>query len=392
MVGPCVSPAAPIDGRSMRLECFPHALTITRRPRLLTVSCALVLAAGLSACGDTARSSQAVPPEGEIEQRDVRVSCSNCTIDFGPEVVIGDREDNYLEYPLAGALVDGQGQIIVAGIERIQVFNREGEVLRSIGRTGDGPGEFRRARGIAVDPMDSLFVFHSRGVSVFDRDGEFGRHAAFPMPPTRPVRLESGEFLSTTPPGRGQNGSTVYIYNSQWERRAYGSEVGQVPPDGALAGPILKGAASGGGFWIAAQEPYRLERWTSEGELEFVIEPSADQFPSRELTRIVGAGREVTSNSPYVGAVAEDQEGRLWTSVGELMVGGGDLPPSGLQVESIIEVRDSRTGDLLATGRVRGSVWHIQPDGYLLATWEAPTGEYLLIARHARLETGGTTR
>lgn len=407
MVDRLVSPTMPIEGRSKRLARFPHlreailasepagvvlALAALRMPRIRMAFCALVLGVGLGACGDTERLSRATSVEAEVEQRDVQASCTECSVTFGPEIVIGAREDHYLDYPLVGVVVDWQGHIIVASLNRVQEFNPDGEIVGSIGRTGDGPGEFTRPLGVAVGPSDSLFVFHSRGVSVFDREGEFARQVAFPRPPSGALRLESGEFVSATPFGRGQNGSTVYLYDSQWERRAYGAEVGQVPSNSALAGPISVGAASGGSFWIAARAPYRLERWTSAGELELVLEPSADHFPLREDTQIVGGGRRVTVNTPYVVAVAEDREGRLWTSVAELVEEReGDLPPSGRRYESVIEVMDSRTGDLLGTGRVRGLVTTIQPDGHLIATWEAPTGELLLIARRARLEPAGET-
>jgi hypothetical protein len=405
MVVSCVGSTRPHYMRSLRrfnrLLRFPYPLLppqpqglgsvsifATGWPsRTLMASCALVLAFGLGACGNTDSPARSMAPEGEAGQGEVRASCTDCSITFGPEVVIGDREDHHVGFPIAGALVDGQHHIIIASIDRIQVFDADGEVVRSIGRTGDGPGEFRRVRGIVAGPDDSLFVFHGTGVSVFDREGEFARQVAFPDPPTRPIRLESGEFVSNTPPGRGQYGSSFYVYDSQFERHTYGTEVGQVPSNSALAGPILTGSASGGGFWIAASAPYRFERWTSAGQLEVVLEPSADHFPVREHTQIVGAGRQVTTNTPYVTAVGEDQEGRLWISVAELVEeGGGDLPPSGLRVESIIEVRDPRTGDLLGTGRVRGYVSRIQPDGHVLATWEAPSGEQLWIVRRAHVE------
>ncbi len=370
-------------------------------------ACALVAALGLGACGNTEALSRPLAAEAvavvgaaaeaEASHHEVRPSGLAGSITFGPEVVFGDREDHALGTPVFGALVNGRGQIILASPDGIQVFDSEGAFVRRIGEEGDGPGAFRRPRGIVAGPDDSLFVFHDTGVSVFDREGALVRQVAFPQPPTSPIRLESGAFLSWTPPGRGQGGSSLYLHDAAFAPQA----LPQTPPgmlEGvteaassglALAGPITVGTASGGSFWVAARSPYRFERWTSEGEVERLLEPNADHLVPREQTRILPSGRPVTTNTPYVSAIGEDLEERLWTAVAELVEGGEvDLPPGGMRFESLIEVWDPRTRERLASGRVPGQVSRIQPDGHLVASWSAPNGEQRLSVRHARLEVG----
>ncbi len=60
--------------------------------------------------------------------------------------------------------------------DQVHVFDRQGELLFTVGGTGDGPGEFRNIRSL-FRKGDSLWV-HDLGrnrVAVFDAHGEFAR-------------------------------------------------------------------------------------------------------------------------------------------------------------------------------------------------------------------------
>jgi hypothetical protein len=60
-------------------------------------------------------------------------------------------------------------------VGRISVFNRDGRYLRSFGRWGSGPGEFRTPHDIAMDARGRLFIA-DRGnmrVQILQQDGTF---------------------------------------------------------------------------------------------------------------------------------------------------------------------------------------------------------------------------
>ncbi len=74
---------------------------------------------------------------------------------------------------------DGRDRILVADDlgSHIKVFGLDGSYVRTIGRAGEGPGEFSQPWQIAVDPSDSLYVWdagHSR-ILVFSPDHQFTR-------------------------------------------------------------------------------------------------------------------------------------------------------------------------------------------------------------------------
>jgi hypothetical protein len=181
-------------------------------------------------------------------------------------------------------------------------------------------------------------------------------------------------------------GPTTHIEAPDGTRRSIGPGTIATPTGGTIQVPRSLAPATGDSFWMAPWAPYRLERWNARGELEFVLERQVDHLPHREYEVTWESGR-LRTTFPILSAVGEDSEGRLWTAVAvELDSGGGALPPRGRRFESIIEVLDPRTGDLLGTGRVRGLVRGIHPDGRIVAHGEGDVGEPLLFVTQARLE------
>lgn len=62
-------------------------------------------------------------------------------------------------------------------IGRISVFNRNGKFLRSIGKTGTGPGEFRTPHALVFDSQGRLIVAdrHNHRIQMLTKEGKFLR-------------------------------------------------------------------------------------------------------------------------------------------------------------------------------------------------------------------------
>jgi hypothetical protein len=92
------------------------------------------------------------------------------------DLTIGNEEDeNYLFYRTWNMAVDKQGNIYVVdeGNTRIQVFDNDGQYLRTIGRRGQGPGEFRSPQDVFVDDQNGeIFVPDFRSIGVFALNGD----------------------------------------------------------------------------------------------------------------------------------------------------------------------------------------------------------------------------
>lgn len=77
----------------------------------------------------------------------------------------------------AGIALDGQGNVYVTDewMNRVSVFDKDGNFLRVWGSTGDGDGQFDGPNGIVRDQEDNFYVVDGRNhrVQKFTRDGQF---------------------------------------------------------------------------------------------------------------------------------------------------------------------------------------------------------------------------
>lgn len=103
-----------------------------------------------------------------------------------PSVVVGtDASELDAVLDVVGDAVRlRDGRIVVANgglSSRLPVFSPEGRYITSIGREGEGPGEFAWITSVEVGPNDSLFVFDAalQRLTVFLEDGQLARVASF---------------------------------------------------------------------------------------------------------------------------------------------------------------------------------------------------------------------
>ncbi len=87
---------------------------------------------------------------------------------YGPE--------EFLFVSIVDATVNSKGDIYVAdrGLNEIRKFDKDGEYLLTMGRKGQGPGEFQNIRTVAVNSHDDLIVYDHmlKRISIFSDNGE----------------------------------------------------------------------------------------------------------------------------------------------------------------------------------------------------------------------------
>ena len=88
-----------------------------------------------------------------------------------------DAEENLSFKEPSDILLDSAGNLYIldSGNNRIQKLDSEGKFIKTIGRKGQGPGEFQAASSMDIDSEDNLFVFdmRSRRIEVLSPDGVF---------------------------------------------------------------------------------------------------------------------------------------------------------------------------------------------------------------------------
>ena len=87
-----------------------------------------------------------------------------------------DGSEEFLFVDIADVTLNSKGDIYVADrrLNEIRKFNKDGEYLSTVGRKGQGPGEFQDIRTVSVNRNDDLIVFDGGlgRISVFTDNGE----------------------------------------------------------------------------------------------------------------------------------------------------------------------------------------------------------------------------
>ncbi|MEO5804652.1 MAG: 6-bladed beta-propeller, partial [Verrucomicrobiota bacterium] len=93
---------------------------------------------------------------------------------------IKGTNEGQLMFPRSVA-VNSRGELFVSEyglVERVQHFSKDGKTfLNSIGKPGEGAGEFNRAEGLGIDAKDQVYVADScnHRIQIFSSDGKFLR-------------------------------------------------------------------------------------------------------------------------------------------------------------------------------------------------------------------------
>lgn len=215
-------------------------------------------------------------------------------------------------HQVRGALRRADGGVVVAnaGTRELRFYGPDGELLRRVGRDGEGPGEFRNMALLARWPGDSLFVYDPqlRRATLFGSGGELGRSFS-------PETTEEVPFANVR--GVHGDGSMVATGFARMGdqppdgRLRLPSPAARYRPDGSLAGTLPVEVSNdmyyesiGGGFrFFTPIFPLSTRLLAGSGSL---VEASNDTWelrirdPSGELTGIV---RRSLSPAPITDAL-----------------------------------------------------------------------------------------
>jgi hypothetical protein len=318
---PIMSPARP-PVNSRRRSIAPAG-------RLL--ACAVIVGASV-ACGaddSTDLSNDDVAAGRHELPHVVRVdatqgpSCQSCTIKETGIVVLGSESDSISVRGLRPWVVrDSRGYTYVADAvidarpQPVMVYDTRGRLTATVGRPGQGPGEYQVALGLLLGTHDSVGVLHPPGrVSWFAPDGTFGRQTPAPLgSATGIVLLRNGSLVAgghiRTPRSEGL---PLHMTGSgSAEVRSFGPRDVVIPDYGPS--PVV--AASGdSAVWVAEEINYRLEQLDSGGNtlrIVLVNEPASRAYLDR--AEMEAAGNDGTSRPgrSVVRGIFEDGTGLLW--------------------------------------------------------------------------------
>jgi hypothetical protein len=118
--------------------------------------------------------------QSKSEQADQR----KFKLDFVRKIgALDETDENYQFFMAFDASMDEEGNIYVmdSGNYRIQIFDPAGKYLKTIGREGNGPGEFRNLFSMDLDGNGNLYVTdrNKRSLEQFGHEGTFIKSKRF---------------------------------------------------------------------------------------------------------------------------------------------------------------------------------------------------------------------
>lgn len=325
-------------------------------------------------------------------------TCPSCRITTSVITTFGaaDGPGSLSGQPFAVRL-DGQGNYWVLSPDLApQVFSPAGRHVLSLGRTGQGPGEYQMARNAVSLPGDSVLVIDIANARATVVSPEYRA--------TRFVRLEGqvfdavplawperaytfGIFPSASHLGKPLQISTFASDNSR-PGFAFGPGGGEVPP-GTIT-PLVQQLAPGpeGQLWAGELMRYRLSLWSREGTLVKQLVRNPEWFRSG-VGPFTTTGSPGVPPSPHLQAVQLDEEGLLWSfshvpaenwraawggvSGGVAEAASRDIARQYLY-DTIIEVIDPARGRVVVRTRISGGVISALPGRRIAVYRESAMG------------------
>jgi len=214
-------------------------------------------------------------------------------LELREELTIGTAEgaEEYMFFRLRGLAVNGQGEVFTLDQQkpRVDVFSGEGRHVRSIGRKGQGPGEFVTPFFIALAPAGELMVGGMDKLSFFDHSGGFLRSQENTVQPFAFINyLDNGDAVGTRMVMEEQKARyEVVLCGSDIKPKSVLASSPMPDPDGkyALFASVIRWDISRGREIVCAsgQEGYRLSVFDAEGRLIRSIDKDYDPVPVTDL-------------------------------------------------------------------------------------------------------------
>jgi hypothetical protein len=232
-----------------------------------------------------------------------------------------------------------------SGNHRIQKFDKDGNYLQTIGRKGEGPGEFMRPFRIFLDEQGNIYVSEIRKLNLFDPKGNYIKSL---VPPTFIIGFAAGpegniigHGLISTPkaqnfgvmlinpegkitktiaeypgmsmiPRKGTTFSFTHSYRPQLSFSPV-EKKGAVYGYGAEYKLIVADFSGETSLIIEKDEPAQsITRREKDKIIDDTLERTADDEGGRWPRDVVEEGADFPDHRPFFEGIASDDTGRIY--------------------------------------------------------------------------------
>ena len=244
--------------------------------------------------------------------------CRRCRIVLTHELTVGDNDGPGVLGMNAVFVRDQRSRFYAVNTfdpSSLVVFDSTGRFLQTVGREGDGPGEFRWIRGLIAVGPDSVLVFDGPGMRQVLLNTTYDPVRTTPLP----VRLYPNGYLGLTARTTLFNGivSTPEAYGMPFHvvdrdgqvLRSFGQPSGTISYRNSRELLDRPMALIDSTLYAAYHQAYKIEQWTLDGVLLRTFVRDAKWFASYEGMRSLTREEEPR---PILGALMKTSDGRLW--------------------------------------------------------------------------------
>lgn len=337
-----------------------------------------------------------IPSHSQSSSKQTETRCNACTIELSQIIVL--RADTApLGHPTSIAQ-DRHGFFYVTGEgrrEAVTVFSQTGSLLRTIGRAGEGPLEFRWAGHLAMQAGDTLHIIdvalHRR--TLLSPDGKVLRTTSLPLGGfgwESAFSRDGHWVVNMFIPSTDHAGQPLHLVEYDGRiGRSFGADPNDIVRRDLRATYFRKLAQSrAGGIWSGRINEYRFELWRLDGKKvkEFKRTPAWFKPWVTDIT-------QTTKDPPNTSLVAlrEDSLGVLWAffnvpssrwkeTLVEWRTGEGLFyrpKDDNVAYETIVEAMDPE-GNVLASGKFPVRIIGITSSGFAYNLRESDNGHIRL--------------
>ena len=314
-----------------------------------------------------------------------RLSCSKCRIE---RVLVATLRDSGTTALLGGkgkrttVATDSKGRFYVSDADRtrIAVFGANGLLIRTIGREGDGPGEFRQITRITVTRGDTIRVYESvpPRESIFAPTHDFVRLRPAPRSMLSFAMLSDGRLVGNIVSGQPDLvGLPLHLTDSTGAiALSFGSDdpVFRAGMQGLLNRSVT--LDSDDAVYAAHSQAYKIELWSlRSGKLLREYSRSVSWFKPRTQMPDIEKGIEPP---PHTEDVFRAADGFLWMNIQRAdrtfwfaIVAGGlhgkTVNDVNKYLDSTFEVVDPIGGRVLASRRFDEPSYSMFRDGLVFS-------------------------
>jgi hypothetical protein len=248
------------------------------------------------------------------------VVCARCTIKLTRVAELRNTfgsDERGAQAAVVAAVRDSRGFTFVSYSDdpsRLLVHDRDGKVLRTLGRSGSGPIEFKRISALIITAGDTLHVFDQiqRRRTVISPSGAFVRSNPLPLNSISVLVLENdAQLLNASIPSSTAIGHPIHVVSTGGSIvKSLGANTPSKRPDGSENDRRLLAVDSDTYVWALHQNQYRLELWSLSGQLARVLTRNTAWFPPWRGQ--MGSNYERKAPDPYPVGFSKRTSGQYW--------------------------------------------------------------------------------